>query len=200
MSRRAVAVAASFALLAPCIVSPALAECTQLAFSVNDYGKEGPTNDAKNLLDGYIKKWTSERGIKTYTVGPKDVTCELFLNFIVFDEHTCKASAKVCWNGPMPAEPGSASANAGGAGAATSAAGGDAKKSAARPAQTKAAPASISIATGSVAPVVAKAPVTKAAPVAKSPAKATATKAPVADPAAAPAALPVARDPAPNQE
>ena len=23
--------------------------------------------------------------------------CELFLNFIVFDEHTCQASALVCW-------------------------------------------------------------------------------------------------------
>ena len=26
------------------------------------------------------------------------MSCELFLNFIVFDEHTCKASASVCWD------------------------------------------------------------------------------------------------------
>jgi len=72
-------------------------DCTRLAFSVNDYGKEGPTRDAQALLDKYIAKWTAERGIKKYAVGKKDVTCELFLNFIVFDEHTCKATAQVCW-------------------------------------------------------------------------------------------------------
>lgn len=73
-------------------------ECARLGFSVNDYGKEGPTKDAKELLDKYIVKWASERGIKKYNVGKKDVTCELFLNFVVFDEHTCKAEANVCWN------------------------------------------------------------------------------------------------------
>ena len=35
-------------------------------------------------------------------MGKKDVSCELFLDFIVFDEHTCKASALVCWPGPDP--------------------------------------------------------------------------------------------------
>lgn len=78
-------------------VSPSDAKCTRLAFSVNDYGKDGPTKDAKALLDKYIAGWTAERGIKKYTVGKKDVTCELFLNLIVFDEHTCKAAATVCW-------------------------------------------------------------------------------------------------------
>ncbi len=90
-------------------VSPASATCTRLAFSVNDYGKEGPTKDAKALLDKYIAKWTAERGIKTYRTGAKTVNCELFLNFIVFDEHTCKAEATVCWNEPAapgaPAQP-----------------------------------------------------------------------------------------------
>jgi hypothetical protein len=75
------------------------AACTRLAFSVNDYGKEGPTRDAKTLLDKYIADWTKAKGIKTYTVGKKDVSCELFLDFLVFDEHTCKASALVCWPG-----------------------------------------------------------------------------------------------------
>lgn len=74
------------------------AKCTKLAFSVNDYGKVGPTNDAKSLLDKYIAKWTADRGIKTYTTGKKDVTCELFLDFKVFDEYTCKAAATVCWD------------------------------------------------------------------------------------------------------
>lgn len=78
------------------------AACKLLAFSVNDYGKDGPTRDAKSLLDKYIADWTKSKGIKGYTVGKKDVSCELFLDFIVFDEHTCKASAMVCWPGPDP--------------------------------------------------------------------------------------------------
>lgn len=79
------------------VVTPAEAKCTRLAFSVNDYGKVGPTNDAKQLLDKYISEWTAERGITNYTTGKKDVTCELFLDFIVFDEYTCRAEANVCW-------------------------------------------------------------------------------------------------------
>ncbi len=87
--------------------TPAGAACQRLAFLVNDYGKDGPTKDAKNLLDKYIVTWTKEKGIANYTVGKKDVKCELFLNFIVFDEHTCQASALVCWGGSegAPATP-----------------------------------------------------------------------------------------------
>jgi hypothetical protein len=84
--------------------APAGAACQKLAFLVNDYGKEGPTRDAKNLLDKYIVSWTKEKGIKNYTVGKKDVKCELFLNFIIFDEHTCEATALVCW-GDQPGAP-----------------------------------------------------------------------------------------------
>jgi hypothetical protein len=73
------------------------ARCTRLAFSVNDYGKDGPTKDAQALLDKYIANWTKSKGIEKYTVGKRDVSCELFLDFVVFDEHTCKASALVCW-------------------------------------------------------------------------------------------------------
>ncbi|MEL7048484.1 MAG: hypothetical protein AAFO75_05905 [Pseudomonadota bacterium] len=73
------------------------AKCTRLAFSVNDYGKEGPARDAKRLLDDYIAKWTSERGITGYRTGKKKVTCELFIDVIIFDEYTCKAEASVCW-------------------------------------------------------------------------------------------------------
>ena len=71
--------------------------CTRLAFAVNDYGKDGPTKDAKALLDTHIAKWAAEKGIKKYTVGKKSVDCKLFLDFVVFDEHTCRAEAPVCW-------------------------------------------------------------------------------------------------------
>lgn len=81
-----------------CTTAPANArECTRLAFSVNDYGIEVPKRDSQRLLDEYIEKWTSERGIERYTVGKKEVSCELFLDFIFFDEHTCRAEAPVCW-------------------------------------------------------------------------------------------------------
>jgi hypothetical protein len=97
-------IAAGVAAFAVAGASPAAAKCTKLGFSVNDYGKDGPTKDAKDLLDKYIAGWAKQNGIAKYTVGKKDVTCELFLNFIVFDEHTCKATALVCWpdGGPLP--------------------------------------------------------------------------------------------------
>ena len=77
--------------------SPAWAGCKRMGFTVNDYGKDGPTRDAKDLLDKHITKWASEQGIEKFTVGKKDVNCELFLNLLVVDEHTCTASATVCW-------------------------------------------------------------------------------------------------------
>jgi hypothetical protein len=98
--RRAVAffMAAALVLAAVALAAgSAEARCTRLAFSVNDYGKDGPTRDAQNLLDKHIADWAKTKGIKSYTVGKKDVSCELFLNLIVVDEHTCKASALVCW-------------------------------------------------------------------------------------------------------
>ncbi len=85
-------------------VLPAQAACTRLGFSVNDYGLEGPKKDAQDMLEKHIAKWAAERGIKKYTVGKKSVSCELFIDLILFDEHTCKAEADVCWSGP-PAAP-----------------------------------------------------------------------------------------------
>ncbi len=73
------------------------ARCTSLFYSVNDYGKEGPARDAKALLDKYIANWAAKKGIKKYRTGKKQVECKLFLDFIIFDEYTCKATAKVCW-------------------------------------------------------------------------------------------------------
>lgn len=88
-------VAAGLALLLA--TSPASAECDTLAFEVNDYGKDGPTRDALALLDKHIAATMTKRGVKKYRVGEKKVNCELFLDFIVFDEHTCTAQAPVCW-------------------------------------------------------------------------------------------------------
>jgi hypothetical protein len=95
---RSVLLAAAIAALAAAAATPASAACKKFAFTVNDFGKDGPTKDAKDLLDKYIAEWTKERGITKFTVGKKDVTCELYLNLIVVDEHTCKASATACWS------------------------------------------------------------------------------------------------------
>lgn len=74
------------------------AKCQKMGFLVNDYGKDGPSKDAQDLLDKHVAKWATENKISKYTVGKKTVSCELFLNFVVFDEHTCTASANVCWD------------------------------------------------------------------------------------------------------
>lgn len=92
----ALATAAAFITVA---ALPASAECKRFGFSVNDYGKDGPTKDAKDLLDKLIASKMTEKGVKDYKTGTKTVSCELFLNFIVFDEHTCTAEATVCWGG-----------------------------------------------------------------------------------------------------
>ncbi len=98
----------ALALLSALVLGAGAAEakCKRMGFLVNDYGKDGPTKDAQELLDKHVAEWAAQNGVKNYTVGKKDVSCELFLNFIVFDEHTCTASANVCWDEPgaAPAE------------------------------------------------------------------------------------------------
>lgn len=108
--RYALSIATIATLIALGAATPADAKCTRLAFSVNDYGKEGPIKDAKALLDKYIAQWTAERGIKSYRTGKKDVSCELFLDVIVFDEHTCRAEANVCWDEKKVSSPPKAAA------------------------------------------------------------------------------------------
>ncbi|HSF93126.1 MAG TPA: hypothetical protein VLA51_13110, partial [Paracoccaceae bacterium] len=81
------------------LAAPAQAACKKMGFAVNDYGKDGPSRDAQVLLDKHIAKWAHEQGINEYSVGKKTVECELYLNLILFDEHTCTASATVCWGG-----------------------------------------------------------------------------------------------------
>ncbi len=90
------------ALLAATFAGAGLAEakCKRMGFLVNDYGKDGPAKDAQALLDKEVEKWAAENGITNYTIGKKDVSCELYLNLIIFDEHTCTASANVCWDEP----------------------------------------------------------------------------------------------------
>ena len=93
--------------------APAEAACKRFGFTVNDYGKEGPTNDAKNLLDKHISEWAAQNGVTAYQTGKKSVNCELFLDVILFDEHTCTASANVCWgDGVKPNNKGAEQAEA----------------------------------------------------------------------------------------
>lgn len=98
MSSKSPLIAASVIALSLALgAGSALAECKTMGFIVNDYGKDGPTKDAKELLDKDIAKWAADNGVEKYTVGKKTVKCELFLDVILFDEHTCTASASVCW-------------------------------------------------------------------------------------------------------
>ena len=94
---RRTAVAAALVMLASLAPAQAKQQCTTLYYSVNDYGKDGPTRDAQALLDKLIAEKMAEKGVKKYKTGKKDIQCELFLDFVLFDEHTCKATAKVCW-------------------------------------------------------------------------------------------------------
>lgn len=162
--RQALPLAAIAALIAVGTATTADAKCTRLAFSVNDYGKTGPTKDAKDLLDKYIAQWTAERGIKSYRTGKKDVNCELFLDVIVFDEHTCRAEANVCWDeknvGPVPKAAAAGDVNPAPAAAKP------------KPAAKAAAPAATPVTTGTVPapvkpapqPAVAPAPIAPVAP------------------------------------
>lgn len=165
---------------------PAEAKCTRLGFSVNDYGKDGPTKDAKDLLEKYVAKWAAEQGIAKYSIGKKDVKCELFLDFIVFDEHTCRAEASVCWDEKgAAAKPSVASAKP----EATDEKPAPKQAPKHSVASQKPAAAGAAITTGTIAkPVAAPAAAPEAAPADAAPAAAPPAAAPVAAPEAKPAA------------
>ena len=78
--RASLSMACATVLVSLLAATSAHAACKRFAFLVNDYGKEGPTNDAKNLLDKNIAEWAAKNGIKDYQVGKKSVSCELFLD------------------------------------------------------------------------------------------------------------------------
>ena len=99
---RLISSALALVLSAGIAIGPAAAaECAKFSFLVNDYGKDGPTKDAQDLLDKTIAKWATDQKISKYSVSPKTVTCELFL--IIPEEYTCTAQAAVCVEGKMPA-------------------------------------------------------------------------------------------------
>jgi len=78
--------------------APAEARCKKFGFTVNDFGKEGPTADAKRLLDDFIAEWMTKNGISDYRKSPKKVSCELFLDVGLFYEYTCRADTTACWD------------------------------------------------------------------------------------------------------
>lgn len=73
--------------------------CATLGFTVNDFGKDEPTRQAKVFLSRLIVSTMEHHYIKGYTAGPPTVTCTFFTKFMGFDEYTCKAEAEVCWPG-----------------------------------------------------------------------------------------------------
>ena len=53
--------------------APAEAACKRFGFTVNDYGKDGPTRDAQNLLDKFhITSWSDMRDLSNVIVTTND--------------------------------------------------------------------------------------------------------------------------------
>jgi hypothetical protein len=93
-------------------VAPASATCRKMGFIVNDFGLDGPTADAKRLLDRDIAAFVASQGITNHTVTNRDVKCEVYI--AILDEHTCKATASVCWDEKNPnAKPATTAADGG---------------------------------------------------------------------------------------
>ncbi len=132
------------------------AACKKMGFLVNDYGKDGPAKDAQDLLDKHVAEWAAQNGIKNYTIGKKDVKCELYIDVILFDEHTCTASANVCWDEPGKEKPAKSAKKKSDEPAAKSAENDEKKSSEKQPAADKPAetaaekPAAAAIETGAI--------------------------------------------------
>lgn len=87
----------AFASLGGSTPAEAHGKCKVFGFEVNDYGKKGPTADAKRLLDVHVAKWAKENKIKNYhTASKKTVSCRLFIDVGFFDEWTCTAKQTIC--------------------------------------------------------------------------------------------------------
>ena len=71
--------------------------CHRFAHSTNDYGRIGPTSEAKRLVEVAAKKWAADNKVKTFSMGAKSVKCLLFLDFGLFDEYTCTAEMSICY-------------------------------------------------------------------------------------------------------
>lgn len=133
------AVAAAAAILFS--AGAANAACKKMGFLVNDYGKDGPSKDAQDLLDKHVAEWAAQNGITNYTIGKKDVKCELYIDVILFDEHTCTASANVCWDEPGKEKPAKSAKKKSDEPAAKSAENDEKKSSEKQPAATEEKPA-----------------------------------------------------------
>ncbi len=80
------------------VTTPAAARtCEWHAFEVNDYGKEGPIRMARENLYKWVDNLKKEKRIKNVSVSERKPKCRLFLDFGIFDEHTCRIEAKICW-------------------------------------------------------------------------------------------------------
>ncbi|MEL7542168.1 MAG: hypothetical protein AAGJ70_00170 [Pseudomonadota bacterium] len=73
-------------------------QCKIVGYEVRDFGKVGPTADAKRLLDERIPKWAKKNGYRgAHKSGKKKVSCKLYLDVGFFDEWTCTATQRVCY-------------------------------------------------------------------------------------------------------
>lgn len=71
--------------------------CHRFAHSTNDYGKIGPTSEAKRLVEVAAENWAAAHKVKRFSLGAKSVKCVLFLDFGLFDEYTCTAEMSICY-------------------------------------------------------------------------------------------------------
>ena len=91
------AVVDSAAVAAPVVPKPKARTCHRFAHSTNDYGKIGPTSEAKRLVEVAAKSWAASNKVKKFSMGAKSVKCVLFLDFGLFDEYTCTAEMSICY-------------------------------------------------------------------------------------------------------
>lgn len=71
--------------------------CERRAFEVNDFGKEGPINYAKQDLANYVEKIKKRQGVSKVRVTHKKPTCRLYLWLGPASEYTCRIEATMCW-------------------------------------------------------------------------------------------------------